>query len=99
MRLIAILTETAPPAQQPSVVVDLTRLSRRRGAYSGVAVIGDESKEAYGTDGSVSNIMDELTQKLENDLGGYFDDDVTLRCGRKYRVSRQGEALVSQVIP
>jgi len=92
MSLIHILTESPQ-----TLTLDLSQLRCRRGVYSGLAVIDGESKEAYGSDGAVSNIHDEAVQRIEDTLGAYFGDDVALECGKKYIISRVGDELQAQV--
>lgn len=70
------------------VTVDLSKLTKKGGKYYGSVSINGQEKSAYGTDGSVLNILDEVYEKVADSLGCHPTDlEGKLHLGKSQKVA------------
>ncbi len=86
---------TEGDCEMSSVIVDLSKLSMNGAKYLGSVEIDRLTKDAYGADGSVLNILSEVCEKVA-DLVGCHPSDLEdyLKPGRLYSVSFNDKVLL-----
>lgn len=76
-------------AREVILKVDLSKLKKTSGGdYKGTVKVGEWKKDAYGNDGSSSNIMDDLCERVAKALKCDYDmvDECDLKPGKVYEL-------------